>query len=71
MLAEAGVVAAFTLDPGPAKASEAMAKPLSIPRVYIDRRHGVTGFAACLEGVGRVAGEFERIRSQRSPSSVG
>ncbi len=71
ILAEAGVVAAFTLDPGPAKASEAVAKPLGIPRVYIDMRHGVAGFTACLEGVGRLAGELERIRSPRSPSTVG
>ncbi len=71
LLADAGVVAAFTLAPGPAKAAEAVARPLEIPRIYIDRRHGVTGFAACLEGVGRLVGELERIRSPRSPSAVG
>lgn len=66
MLADAGVVAAFTLDPGPAKASEAIATPLQIPRVYVDRRHGVSGFSAQLEGVGRLINRVDRIRSPRA-----
>lgn len=64
LVADAGVVAAFTLSPGPARASEAIAEPLRIPRIYIDRRHGPSALAAQLEGVARLADNVTRRRSR-------
>ena len=61
-LAGAGIGAAFTLSPGPTRATEAAADPLRIRRIYVAGLHSLTDFETRLEGIPRVADAVRRGR---------
>ena len=56
VLTEAGIDLAFTLVPGPSRASEARSAPLEVRRVYVDRTDDLATFAGRVMGIPRMLG---------------
>lgn len=56
VLTEAGIDLAFTLVPGPSRASEVRSAPLEVRRVYVDRTDDLATFAGRVMGVPRMLG---------------
>lgn len=67
ILAEAGIAVAFTMRPGPVRASDARAAPLEVPRVSLDARDTFDLFRLKVSGgLTGLLGARDAIRGRRS-----